>query len=331
MANYSSIQFHFAECITGYEDTFKRSVDEDDTDNPNNLYTRLVEIYTSDTGTSKVYAKPASLNGNVHIPTCGEHVIVFKALSEDSNSVTTIPQWYYIPMPIAISSGINNNIVLGVTDQSNEVEESYTDVSISPLQIYPGDTLWQGRWGNSLRFSSTTTYENVSKLPTWTQGSDGDPIIILSNTKTNLPDKEYVVEDLNSDYSSLWLTSTQRVTNLNFNIDLTKSNTFSSQFIGVADRVILQSKQDVIALDGKSAIEINSPIVTIGQQSEKEGLLYSDTVVKAFRKVVEIFNSLQAGSTPVSPTPYGTPKILELNSLISEMKNSNIRIDKPQS
>lgn len=296
-------------------------------------------VRTISSNIEKIYSDviPASLN-ELKIPLVGEHVVIFKGIGFlDSNENKTY-RWYYLSA-YNLQSSVNHSLSPGVAydpaDISNpellETNQTFEERSISPMQPYEGDNIYQGRWGNSLRFGSTTSATNSYISPTWVEGDNGDPIIILSNTKTNLPNKEYVVEDLNSDYSSLWLTSTQRVTNLNFNIDLTKSNTFSSQFIGVADRVILQSKQDVIALDGKSAIEINSPIVTIGQQSEKEGLLYSDTVVKAFRKVVEIFNSLQAGSTPVSPTPYGTPKILELNSLINEMKNNNIRIDKPQS
>lgn len=300
-----------------------------------------ISVRTISDNIEKIYndVLPASLN-NLQIPLIGEHVLIFKGISYLDSNDAKVYRWYFMPH-YNLQSSINHSLSPGVaydpTTITNtdllESNQTFKERVISPLQPFEGDNIYQGRFGNTIRLGSTTSAINAYKSPNWSGDNDGDPIIVISNTKRNLPNKEYVVEDLNSDYSSLWLTSTQRVTNLKFNIDLTKSstNSFSSQFIGSADRVILQSKTDVVALDGKKAIELNSPMITLGQNTKKEGLLYSDKVIKAFYKLVEIINGLQAGNTPVSPTPFGVTAIQELYQLISEMKNDNIRIDKPQS
>ena len=56
----------------------------------------------------------------------------------------------------------------------------------------------------------------IHKSPTWSGDTNGDPITIFSNGRINLNDREFVVEDIEKDNSSLYLTSTQKINNLTF-------------------------------------------------------------------------------------------------------------------
>ena len=96
------------------------------------------------------------------------------------------------------STGIN----LGKTFQERS--------NIHPLLPFEGDFIQEGRWGNSLRFGSTVqeTSNNWSIY-----GINGDPITILRNGQGNQTEEGWVpiVEDINNDESSIYLTSTQQV------------------------------------------------------------------------------------------------------------------------
>ena len=103
--------------------------------------------------------------------------------------------------------------------------------NIHPLYPYVGDILYQGRWGNSLRFGSTAVPfgpdipdEEKIAINNWSNkdiGSNGDPITILRNGQTpNLRDLKTkrplagyinISENIDGDLSSVYMTSTQKI------------------------------------------------------------------------------------------------------------------------
>tara|TARA_R110001583_G_scaffold5763_2_gene30608 strand:- start:11889 stop:14162 length:2274 start_codon:yes stop_codon:yes gene_type:complete len=116
--------------------------------------------------------------------------------------------------------------------------EYFNESNIRSLLPYEGDHILEGRFGNSIRFGSTTPYEEgkdnnpepnpwsfyshkgISKLDN-TEGKIGDPIIIIRNGQQifSKDDQNYdpfapVVENINEDNSSIYMTSNQRLSNL---------------------------------------------------------------------------------------------------------------------
>ena len=70
-----------------------------------------------------------------------------------------------------------------VTDGGTEIDlgnNFQEKLSVRNLQPYEGDLIYQGRWGQSLRFGSTA---NNTPIPNpWSKsGEDGDPITIIKN------------------------------------------------------------------------------------------------------------------------------------------------------
>ena len=95
-------------------------------------------------------------------------------------------------------------------------------INLKPLLPYEGDIILEGRFGNSIRFGSTNFSKSIpetTKNP-WSisdTSQTGDPIIIIKNGQSeNLDNKGWIhtVEDINDDFSSIYLTSNQQITNL---------------------------------------------------------------------------------------------------------------------
>ena len=145
-----------------------------------------------------------------------------------------------LPSPASYSSTTNNinnsNVNAGIdNNEDTEVQEPIpgeTFVEKSDIRnLWPveGDIIIEGRWGNSIRFSSTakapsgSNYEN----PWSNSGNDGDPITIIRNgqSKVDLPINNWIpiYEDITTDDSSIYMTTTQK---LEFAIASTRFESF---------------------------------------------------------------------------------------------------------
>ena len=106
---------------------------------------------------------------------------------------------------VEIQSDVQGNkIQLGVTFKERN--------NIRNLQPFEGDILLEGRWGNTMRLGSTVSNSTPSNM--WSNsGVNGEPIIILKNGQTNSEADPWIpqVENINSDMSSIYLTSNQQI------------------------------------------------------------------------------------------------------------------------
>jgi len=257
--------------------------------------------------------RPANLH-DLAIPLPGEHVLIFKGIRQESNTSTRRYDWYYLTT-YALQTGINNNLLPGVTYNINntannkELSELWksqiSEKSVKLLQPYPGDRIIQGRWGNRFRLGSTLKNQDtvISKLPPWKRGSgaDGDPIIVLSNTKTSNNTNGFITENLNTDYSSLYLTSTQELPGYTVVKSLKQENGYQSQFIGVADRINLNAKTDSVTINAPNNIELNTDKVVFGTQSDKESGIYSTELHDVLNNIINVLSTgvLSADKTTI--------------------------------
>tara|TARA_R110000772_G_scaffold42284_2_gene98214 strand:- start:706 stop:1914 length:1209 start_codon:yes stop_codon:yes gene_type:complete len=108
-----------------------------------------------------------------------------------------------------------------------QVEDEGTDINlgnyfkekikIKPLLPYEGDTIIEGRFGNSIRFGSTNIGEDIleENKNRWSnEGETGDPIIIIRNGQLEDTDGKgwvHTIEDIDDDASSIYLTSNQQL------------------------------------------------------------------------------------------------------------------------
>jgi hypothetical protein len=185
-------------------------------------------------------AKPAN-SAVKHLPLEGELVLLIPGPSPKLNENRGQQQYYYLaPFNLWNASHHNAFPDLGDLDEyANSNERTYgqslelnqpANLSVTQSGNYPlnpefnesstikalrpfvGDVTVEGRWGNSIRFGSTTANRKENN---WSStGSIGDPITIIRNGQGKQVDPTAwvpTVEDINRDPSSIYLTSGQRV------------------------------------------------------------------------------------------------------------------------
>ena len=141
--------------------------------------------------------------------------------------------------------------------------------NIKSLQSFEGDIIYEGRWGQSLRFGSTV--RNSSVFNPWsTSGINGDPITILRNNQYDDGTDPWIpqVENIDEDESSIYLTSTQQIPidvasnsykSFDSGLEPTSVKTYSdSQIILNSGRLLLNSHTDNILLSSNDSINLNA-------------------------------------------------------------------------
>ena len=188
---------------------------------------------------SKLIAKPLFSNIKQY-PLVGEIVQIITGPSDGLNDRKS-KQDYYYTTPFNTWNSVHHNAFPDLKEYAefiidNKVE--YNQVSqgnnqgsdstpddfplgktfkekdnIKDLLPFEGDIILEGRWGQSIRFSSTIP--GKERVNIWSNGGQaGDPITIIRNYQGNQSVKEgYVptVEDINIDGSSIYLTHNQEI------------------------------------------------------------------------------------------------------------------------
>ncbi len=209
-----------------------------------------------------------------------------------------------------VQSGAVRRVTDGSTDielnsSINESQNTFIERSnIHPLLPFAGDTIYEGRWGNSIRIGSTAKPTNSPSLNTWSSvGENGNPIMILRNGQSpEEDDKGWVpiTENINNDLSSIYLASEQKLPLVTQNESYNSYNSppeTANQYVGPqviinSDRLIFNAKNDHIILSAEKSISlssnsslnfdtrqfvIDSGTIRLGSKNAKESLILGDT------------------------------------------------------
>ena len=353
----------------------------------NGLGTIIVEIFDkSNPGIEKV-AKSYSPQSK-SLPIINEVVQLF-LLPIPTDALTLREEYYYLPsynvwnsphhnaLPNPRNSNlppsqqldyqqIEGGLVRRVTDGSTEIDlnspsnpsqNTFIEKSnIHPLLPFAGDVMYEGRWGNSLRFGSTTKSKSEYKNNWSEAGKNGDPIVILRNGQPSNSSEEGwipITEDINQDLSSIYLTSTQTLPidrNLEgrFNIFKSKPQSLSTfanpQIIQTSDRIILNAKTDGVLIGGEKSLSvsvgeyvnmnsknlfIDSNNVRLGAQNATEPVLLGNTTIELFDQLLTALSNLTSiletsliypGGVPSPNTPLNLVAS-NVNQVITQIKS----------
>jgi hypothetical protein len=337
-----NIQFDVAEVLE-YDYTYQYIDPSQPDGNVNKLFALRVRSCNNYFNSKPFLARPANMNMK-QIPLVGEFVLIYKTFNQDSTPTKRRESWFYL-MTVDVQSSMNANLLPGISDKTaNEISlqikpgKTFQLKSVSPLQPYEGDFILEGRTSNSIRLSNTIQSGGAYTIPTPWQGEISadhlitQPIIVLSNGRKNQTNRKFVVENIQQDDSSLYLTSTQTLPEFRLNNTIRQSKYGESafprsQFIGVAERITLKAKSDVVVLDSKQAIELNAPTVSLGIKKEKEPGLHSTAVENLFNLFLQVMSTSLRDSNGapilISDTTFFNRYRTELNKL----KNNNIQQD----
>ena len=301
-------------------------------------------------------------------PLVNELVLLFKLPNNNIGRNTSEESYYYInmvslwnhphhnayPNPITSTTLPDSQqkdyqqteagSVRRVTDESTEIDLNspinpsqatfIERTNIHPLLPFAGDIMYQGRWGNSLRFGSTAKPTDTNALNDWSEvGENGDPITIIRNGQPSESSDEGwvpITEDINNDLSSIYQTSTQQipieVSNQNYGAYSTPPDspeTFDKpQVIINSGRLVFNSKNDHVLISAEKSIFlgsnssinfstkehiVDSPIIKLGGKGANESVIKGDLFLAELQQIMTALNVLATTLSTDTIWPVGAP------------------------
>lgn len=307
-------------------------------DNPNVIYG--VEVKTLEPIPSVITVKPLNIN-ILRIPIAGEVVLILKAPSSYATGVRNSLDSYYLDIVSAQSSD-NHNAIPTVSDfnvtkivgggNSNdynaasagstpstsdpEIDKNFSEnPNLKPLQPYVGDVFLKGRYGNSIRFTTTPKSGKFTVAPNWSGGPASAPITIIRNTYQNKDTKrtnDFVTEDFNKDDSIISIASGQTLkfeqsskqltSILGKNINSWKNERWGKtpQTLISSGRIVFNSTQKEIIAFAKSGIGLSSE---------------TNIALEAKNTVVLNATKIELGNNAIEPVILGNQFLAALGAL----------------
>jgi len=312
-------------------------------DDVNTVY--AIQVYIASNPNKQIIAYPFDSNIK-RIPLIGETVVLVTsqgatAKPNDTNSNTT----YYYLNPVSVQKNVHNNALPGSKKvTSSNKNSSYSEVSagnpnspssatakaelgkgfvertdVGSLQPFIGDILMEGRFGHSIRLGYSPTKNDTSVNPTWESSTKEDPIMILSNGRLK-PGKfnKFIIENVDDDKSSIWLTSSQKVkltsSQKNIGAGVKVQGVFDKPTIILnSDRLFLNSKSDSIILSAKTTVNIATPSWAMDMDK-----LF--TLIESLTQMVaDLTSGTATFSTGVGPTGPAT-NTLDVQNILTDLK-----------
>lgn len=264
---------------------------------------------------------------NKQIPIAGEKIIV--ATIRKLGKETDDKHFYLNPINIWDNPSFNAvDVSTQIEDKSSKNYFSPTKIQhISNLISLPGDTIYEGRFGQSIRFGNTNSnYPN-----SWSSmGETGDPITIINNGQPI--ENRSNIENIKYDLSSIYLTSYQSIANFslaneNFTSFRTKpcppSDYVNPQIILNSSRVILNANNFLDDDDGDN-LNIGDVLIS-GEKSV--GLSSNNSInIEAGNETIISGKVFLGDKSAKEPALLGDATLKELRKLITEVKNISLAL-----
>ena len=284
------------------------------------------DVTSNATNTSRAYP----LNSNSRcFPLINEIVYIISLPSSDMNISETRKKTYYINNVGIWNHPHHNAFPIGNTISSTGINlgETFQERNnIHPLLPFEGDFIQEGRWGNSLRFGSTVQERDNN----WSMyGTNGDPITILRNGQGEQTGDGWtpIVEDINNDNSSIYLTSTQ---NIPLDVSSDKYDSYlknepknpnqynGAQILLNSGRLVFNSNQDHILLSSAKSINLNgkesvnidtldcivsATKIYLGSYEAKEPLMLGNRTINFLKSLISTVETLNKALTGLTSPP----------------------------
>lgn len=319
-------------------------------------------------GSSKTYAKPIFPNFR-NYPIFNEIVYLIQLPNQEVMENGGVKQFYYLnpinvwnhphhnAVPFFLNNKQNTNksyqtTTLGNVNQTNikqnkiDFGPGFVEISnLHPLIYYLGDYILEGRWGNSIRFGSTVKSNIWSK-----EGNNGDPITIIRNGQPVSSSKEGwlpILEDINNDLSSIYLTSNQvipiKVSSKKYDSYITnptETDKFQgNQIIISSGRLIFNSIKDHILLTSAKSVGLNSlesvnidtknfnvvsSITRLGDNKTTNPMLKGNETLKALNVVIDNIIKIAEQLSTLAEILPSVPNVainIAASEAVSELNN----------
>lgn len=278
-----------------------------------------------------------------NVPLVDEVVLLIPAPSSSTDKGVNKSRTYYIS---TISIWNHPHHSATTEDKSAvELDSTFTErADINPMYPYPGDTIVEGRLGQSLRFSQSIP----GKTP-WA-GNLSSPIVILSNGQVEVGDGfSPIVEDINRDFASLYLTGQHKLSITPGNKLTQPLNEYDKpQAVLTAGRLVLNARDNNLILSTPLALEASGKLVNIkaqdtltneapkiklGELADQRAILGDKMLADLSAVLVELIKVTTAlsslGIAPLTaPASSFTARAASFVSEIEQMKSNKVFIQK---
>lgn len=170
------------------------------------------------------------------------------------------------------------DIATNTSEEQNSINfgEYFTEIEkIRPLRPYEGDTIIEGRYGNTIRLGATTPPQLVNPNRWSNEGEIGNPITIIRNgqKEDELGESfEHILEDIDNDNSSIYLCSNQQLSyfapaseyNASFGAEIRPYSPIEPE---TSDEPITEETQEDTVL---SPVELEEEIEEVVEEEEEE-------------------------------------------------------------
>lgn len=272
------------------------------------------------------YCNPASIK---KVPLRGE-IVRLATLPTENRSKSPIATKTYWTEIVSIWNHPHHNAYPD-TIQNNESDNDFgkyfvEEDKVAPIQSFPGDLIIEGRHGQSIRFTGTKYESNIFIE----NSNNGKPLTIISNGQKEPSDGfTPVVEDINEDPSSIFLTSDHTIPLKQSNLkrdawkeEPEQADKFKgSQAIINAGRLYFNAKEEhvlissaqgiglngkTISLDGEDYIGLDANKIylgTIALDKEDEPVLLGQSTTDLIEDFLNLFNTVVKTLATLPPAP----------------------------
>ena len=240
-----------------------------------------------------------------------------------------------------------NGIVRRTEDGSTDIKLGdyfKEQTNIKPLLPYEGDMIFEGRFGNSIRFGSTNIGDTIpdENKNQWSQvGEVGNPITIIRNgqpEKTNEKGWVPLIEDSNNDSSIIYMTSNQQITGFtpaslnqqSFGADIEEQKTLEQQLTDISPPAVIEPEvEEEVEVDetafGSGGSE-DDPVISTPQTSSLTGSQEIEDELTPFDEFVGDDEDLYHYEVVLSEQNIGDESVEEANHMGIYPLAGNLRV-----
>lgn len=208
------------------------------------------------------------------LPLKNEIVFITQGPSPDASNVRATDTYAYYTTIISIWNHPLHNQSPDIKTGNKELGYDFPNRNnINPLQPFPGDVLVEGRLGQSIRLGGSIFSKNILT----TSENNGDPFTIISNGQKNIGNGlDHIVEDINEDDASIYLTSNHSIPlkqsrdkNESLKRKPTRAEDYKGKQVVIAGgRIIFDAKDENIGFYSKDIFHVSAESIGLDAITE---------------------------------------------------------------
>lgn len=295
---------------------------------------------------------PFAYCGNVAIikvPLVNELVEIVTDVADSVVETSYKPKAYYTKV-LNVWNNAHHNASpdINLSDEDISLGEDVIEVpSIRSLHPFPGDSIIEGRLGQSIRFSGY--FHENSTLTLDDKSNNGKPFTIIRVGQNDEDSLNRYVEDINADASSIYITSDHIVPLTVVNkkdityrddIPIEADKYRGKQVVIDSGRLVFHAKDDHLILnslnsiklvgssvniDGLEYIALDAKSILLGDK-DREPVLKGDTTVKLLEDVLSALSSLVTTHSLATPATAHVQLIAGSQGILPKIQSFKTRL-----